>query len=429
MATLVIALFGVILLLCLLLNQSILYALIAGYLLFFCYGLSQKHSFKEMILMSLEGIYQIKKILFVFILIGMITAVWRASGTIPLIIYSSSQLITPALFLLITFLLNCTISFLTGTALGTSATMGIICMSIGNIMGVNEVLIGGAVLSGIYFGDRCSPVSTSALLVCELTKTDIYQNIKQMAKTGFVPFIATCIIYFIAGLTISVPQQTLDILQLFPEHFNLHWVVLLPAFLILFLSLFKIKVIWLMSASILASCILCLFVQQIDIRSLINMMTFGYRTDNTQLAGILNGGGITSMIKVSAIVCISSSYSGIFNKTNILKGLKKSIASSSHRLTTFGSTLMTSFFSAMIACNQTLTIMLTYELCKDLTPQKEDFAITLEDTAVVVAPLIPWSIAAAAPLATISAPSVSIAFACYLYLIPLWRLIRIKKYK
>ena len=41
----------------------------------------------------------------------------------------------------------------------------------------------------------------------------------------------------------------------------------------------------------------------------------------------------------------------------------------------------------------------------------------------VMAPMVPWSIAGAVPLATIAAPTVSLLFACYLYLVPIWNLI------
>lgn len=83
---------------------------------------------------------------------------------------------------LASFLLCSLVSFLTGTAFGTAATMGVICMTMAKSMNVSDVLAGGAILAGIYFGDRCSPVSTSALLVSELTKTDLYENLKGMAK-------------------------------------------------------------------------------------------------------------------------------------------------------------------------------------------------------------------------------------------------------
>ena len=69
----------------------------------------------------------------------------------------------PEVILLASFLLNCGISVLTGTSFGTAATIGVICMSMGVSEGANPLLLGGAILSGAFFGDRCSPFSTSAL--------------------------------------------------------------------------------------------------------------------------------------------------------------------------------------------------------------------------------------------------------------------------
>ena len=74
----------------------------------------------------------------------------------------------------------------------------------------------------------------------------------------------------------------------------------------------------------------------------------------------------------------------------------------------------------MIACNQTLAIMLTQQLCGDLEADPNRVAANLENTAVVIAPLIPWSIAGGVPLASVDAPTVCILTAFYLYLIPLW---------
>lgn len=101
----------------------------------------------------------------------MMTALWRACGTIPYIICHAAKLLRPEVILLASFLLNCGISVLTGTSFGTAATIGVICMSMGVSEGANPLLLGGAILSGAFFGDRCSPFSTSALLVSELTKT------------------------------------------------------------------------------------------------------------------------------------------------------------------------------------------------------------------------------------------------------------------
>ena len=62
--------------------------------------------------------------------------------------------------------------------------------------------------------------------------------------------------------------------------------------------------------------------------------------------------------------------------------------------------------------------MLTDQLGSELEPDASRMALDLENSAVVVAPLIPWSIAGAVPLATIGAPLTSIFASFFLYLVP-----------
>ncbi|KAJ49620.1 NhaC family Na+:H+ antiporter [Clostridium tetanomorphum] len=407
------------LLVCIWCNLSILYALLFGFTLFFLYGLMKNNSVKHMIQMCFKGIKTVKNILIIFFMIGMLTAVWRASGTISFIVYYSTKLIIPKAFILITFLLCCILSILTGTAFGTAATIGIICMTISNAIGANKILVGGAILSGIYFGDRCSPMSTSALLISELTETDIYKNIQLMIKTSIIPFIFTCAIYLISGFLLESKSASLEIKTLFADNFNLHWLTILPAILIIVTSIFKVNVKITMLLSIIVSSIICISIQKVEFTSLIKMFITGYHSSI-----MLNGGGIQSMLKVSAIVCLSSSYASIFEGTGLLEGIKKHINNLSNTITPFGSIAITSFFTSLISCNQTLTIILTHQLCNKVVSDNYQLANSLENTAVVVAPLIPWSIAAAVPLTTISAPTSCILAACYLYILPVYNFFR-----
>ena len=135
------------------------------------------------------------------------------------------------------------------------------------------------------------------------------------------------------------------------------------------------------------------------------------------------GGGIVSMIRVSAIICISSCYSGMFKGTHFLDGIQNMMLQLSNRITVFGSVLLTSILASTIACNQTLAVMLTHQVCDAIVDDKELFASYLENTAIVIAPLMPWSIAISVPLMSINAPAASLLFAFYLYLIPLWELV------
>ena len=144
---------------------------------------------------------------------------------------------------------------------------------------------------------------------------------------------------------------------------------------------------------------------------------------------MLNGGGVFSMLKVAAIVCLSSSYSGIFQKTGLLDRARQAIQQIAMKTTPFAAAVLTSIAASMIACNQTLAIMLTNQLCRQEQEEKEHFAIVLEDTAVVIAPLIPWSIAGNVPLTSSGSPALSVLTAFYLYLVPMWSLIIFKKIK
>lgn len=424
METVTLLLLCIVLISCVVLNISVIYALLAGLALFCIYGRLKGYSWAQMADMIVFGLGTAKNILFVFILIGILTALWRACGTIPMIICYAVRLISPKTIVLTVFLLNCGVSVLTGTSFGTAATMGTVCMTVAASIGINPVLAGGAVMSGIFFGDRCSPVSTSALLVSNITVTDIYTNIRLMLRTALIPFLITCAVYAAMGLLSENAGVSADLRGLFGRAFNLHFSVLLPAGIILTLSAFRVNVRITMSASIIASVFICIFVQQMKVSEVFRFMVTGYAAADPEVGAMLNGGGIASMLKVIAIVCISSSYAGFFQKTEILGNVKKVLVNLNKKITPFGGTLVTSVAAAMITCSQTLAIILTYQLYKDIEPDSQKLAIDLENTAVVVAPLIPWSIAGAVPIAAIGAPYACLLAACFLYLLPAYIFIR-----
>ena len=380
-----------------------------------------------------------------FVLIGVLTSLWRASGTIAFIVAHSTAVIHAATVIPLSFLLCSAMSVLVGSSFASAATMGTICMSLGLSMQANPVMLGGAILAGVYVGDRCSPVSTSALLVKQLTHTNLFNTIARMLSTGAVPFVLSCVVYVAAAVVewlcasggsgfgaaraaVSTNASSItDIGGLFSSAFDLHWLTLVPALLVIVLALLRVDVRLLMLASIAASVAVCVGVQHMEWAELLRLLIFGYHAQNPQVAALLDGGGILSMLTVMATVCISSAYAGIFAETRMLARLQQVIEMLGHRIGACGATMITATCAAALACNQTLTIMLTHQLCGGLYGDDESErsaqAIDLEDSAVVIAPLIPWSIAGAVPLATINAPTLSLAAATFLYLLPLSRML------
>lgn len=423
MEVLTIGIFCALLIICIITGKSILYALLAGLIIFSLYGKKQGYSWRQINRMALQGVWKVKNILLTFILIGMLTALWRQAGTIPAIICYTVHLIKPSTFLLMTFLLNCLISVLTGTALGTAATIGVVCATMASALGIPSWMTGGAILSGVYFGDRCSPVSTSALLVAELTETGIYTNIKNMIKSALAPFTITCILYLTVSIQLHGKTEMPDLGHAFGSEFRLSWIALLPAAVILLLAVMQAGVKIAMIASIVTAIPVCIGLQNMAFTELPELLLNGFHSTDVTVAAMLNGGGITSMLKVGAIVCISSSYSGIFQATGILNGFQKMVCLLADRTKPYFAVLVTSILTSVMACNQTLAIMLTGQLCSRTEPDKLRFANNLEDSAVIIAPLVPWSIACAVPLTAAGAPGYSVLFAVFLYLLPLCDLV------
>ena len=193
--------------------------------------------------MCWEGIAPIAKILGMLALIGVLTGLWRAAGVIPAIVYYAVPLISPGVFLFATFLLNCLVSVLTGTSFGTAATVGSICISMAGAMGAPLFAAGGAALSGAFFGDRCSPISTSALLVADLTGTDFYNNLKRMVKSAAVPFVLTCAVYFALGPLIPASGEAGDMAASLASAFAVGPVVLLPPMIVFALALMRVDIL------------------------------------------------------------------------------------------------------------------------------------------------------------------------------------------
>ena len=418
----ILLLFSVSLIICVILHYSILYALIFGYVLFFAFGLIKGKTPKEMLRYSFHGILSVKNILMIFVLIGSITAVWRACGTIAFIVYYASMFAVPQAMVLICFLLCCFVSFLMGTAFGSAATIGVICMTLANSMNIRVIYSGGAVISGIFFGDRCSPMSSGAHLISGLTHTNVFDNIKTMVKTALIPFIITTVLYGAIGFIIKPGTGSAMTFHIFADYYNLSLFTTIPAVIIILFSLLKIDVKITMAVSCLAGLLCAAFFQHIHPANLIEIVFFGFHPRDMELAKLMAGGGIVSMIRVSAIICISSCYSGMFKGTHFFEGMQRIMQRLSNRITAFGSVLTASVFASAIACNQTLAIMLTHQVCDGLIEDKKNFASYLENTAVVIAPLMPWSIAVSVPLTSIGAPATVLLAACFLYLIPLWNL-------
>ncbi len=421
--SLVLGLFVLVLIVCVAAGVPTAYALVVGLALFCVYAWRVGNSPRRVAAMCWHGIRPIRRILGMLLAVGVLTGLWRASGVIPAIVAYTVPLITPSLFVVMTFLLSCLVSVLTGTSFGTAATMGAICISIAASMDVPLVLAGGAALSGAFFGDRWSPISTSALLVASITGTEFYRNLRNMLRTVAVPTVATCLVFLVAGMFVPASGGSADTVEALRGAFNLNPIVLAPPALVFLLALLRIDILFVLVAGIVSAVPLCMGVQGMGLLEVARTAVLGFAAPSPETSA-LAGGGVASMVSAFGIVCITSTYAGIFEETDLLRGVEGAVGAFAARVSPFAATLGIAVLASAISCNQTLAIMLTHQLSRDLAASAEEHALDLEDSVVLVAGLVPWSIAGGVPLASMGAPVESMALAVFLYAVPLWRLVR-----
>ncbi|WP_028263957.1 Na+/H+ antiporter NhaC family protein [Atopobium fossor] len=418
--TIVLIAFASILISGIIIGTPLLTSLLIGLALFAGYGLWRGHSTQELVRMALSGVKTVSHVLILFAIIGMLTATWRAAGTIPFITSWSAALVKPSTIVVTSFLICCGMSFLCGSSFGAAATAGVACFTIGEIMGANTSVLGGAILSGCFFGDRCSPMSSSAALVGNLTRTNVQENIGRMMRSAAVPLILSCIIFAALGMSNSTATTTPNFSQAFSSTFVLSPIVLIPIVIVLIFSFAHVSVKKTMLVSLASAIAICILVQHMSILDIPSMLLFGFKTSDQTIASMVNGGGIVSMFHLACIVSVASTYSGIFNGTGLLDKLRCTVKKISKRTTPFIGVLLTAIITAIIACDQVVCIMLTAQLCDGCEGSGSALALDIENSSVIIPALVPWSTSVIGILAFVGAPSTSILFALYAILVPAW---------
>ena len=228
--------------LCILLGQSLILAIWVGIAAFAALGLRRGMTVRAMWDAAWEQGRKMCCVIVIYMLIGAITALWRSAGTIAFFIYHGLRIITPQLFLLVTFLLTSFISYALGTSFGVVGTLGVILMALARSGGVSVAITAGTIVAGAYFGDRCSPASSSATLVAAATDTKLYDNLHMMHRTGWLPYLVSLAAY--AALSVTHPLTMVDsgVLDQLSGTFSLSWWTAIPALLILILPLCKVPI-------------------------------------------------------------------------------------------------------------------------------------------------------------------------------------------
>ena len=401
------------------------YGLTISLLLFSFVGLKRNKSIKDLCSLYIAESKRSLPIIYILLLISILISTWLSCGTIPAIVYYSLKYINPNLFILFCFIITSITSFLIGTSFGTVSAIGIPLIIIAQSSNLNLNLVGGAIISGAYFGDRCSPLSSSLLLLCNLTNVELFSYVKKVFFYGIIPTIICILFYFyfsIKNPLISVDYSLTN--DLF-NYFNINLLLLIPALIVILLSLKKVPITKSITISVISAIIISLAIQKTNFFDLLKYMIFGY-TANSSLSDIIKGGGILSMLKTCYIIIISCCLTGFFDGLNIFSGFENYLHKFNlNRTKRFLITLSLSLIIAAIGCSQTIAFILTIEILRNTYEyyNNDDMAMEFSNSAIVTSALVPWCIAALIPTAVLNISNFKfIPYAIFLYIIPLCHL-------
>lgn len=416
---------------CLALGRQLMWAVWLGIAAFAVLGLTRRVPVKAMAAGAWAQGRKMCAVIGIYVLIGAITALWRSAGTIAFFIYHGLQIITPQLFLLVAFLLTSFISYALGTSFGVIGTVGVILMALARSGGVDAAMAAGTIIAGAYFGDRCSPASSSAALVAAATGTALYDNLRRMHRTGWLPYLVSLAVY--AALSVTHPLAAVDagVLAELAAAYRLDWWTVLPAAAILVLPLCRVSIRRSMAVSILAALAVTLWGQGGQLWDVLRDTVLGYRPASGALQQVLAGGGVVSMLSATVLAISTGLYAGLLDSVGVLDGVRHKAAALASRIGRFPACAAVCVLSGMIFCNQSTGAVVSTQLMEETYHRRGggsgELALDIENSGIVLSPLIPWNISVSIPLVMLGADASAIPYEVLLYAIPLCYLLTKKR--
>lgn len=370
----------------------------------------------------------------ILMFIGVMIPAWIGAGTIPVLIYYGLKVISPDAFLITAFLICAVSTLCTGTSWGSAATFGVALMGIGSGLGISAPHTAAAIVCGCIFGDKMSPVSDTVNLSSGTCEVDVYDHIKAVAVATIPGALITLVVFFFlqrgahaGGADASSIQDMLDTLA---AHFNVTplyaLIALIPMLLILVLALLKVHSLATIVISAMVAMLIAVFVQGYGLVDMMAFMNYGFiiETGSEAVDGLLNRGGLQSMMWTVSLGYLGLSYGGILEKTGVLNSLLFSLdAITRNSRNLILSQILTGFIVIMLSASPYVSILIPGRMFiagyDKLGIDRTVCSRTLEHSGICLDPLLPWTLGGVYFAGVLGVDTLAYApYAVMLYVIP-----------
>jgi NhaC family Na+:H+ antiporter len=391
-------------------------------------GFSQNLSFDAILEYIKNAINSTLGAIIILLLIGALAGTWLISGVIPALIYYGLQIAHPSYFLVAASVVCAIISVASGSSWSTIATIGVALLGIGKALGFSEAVVGGAIITGAYFGDKMSPLSDTTNLAAAVSGAQLFDHIRYMFLTTVPSYIINLILFFIIGLNYTPESSAIGLEELntaLVSNFNITPFLFLVPALVVFLIIKKVDPIPALFVGILSAGVQNSYYVLLSAAG----SETSIETGNSALTDLLSSGGMAGMLNTVWLIICAMVFGGAMEAIGALERIAGWLISGVKSLgglvaTTVGSCL----FINLTASDQYLAIVVPGRMYKDAFDAKGlapvNLSRTLEDSGTVTSVLIPWNTCGATQSAVLGVATFAyLPFCFFNYLSPIMSII------
>lgn len=389
----------------------------------------------------------------ILMIIGMVIGTWRQSGIVASMIYYGLKILSPKIFLLATLLICSIVSLATGSSWTTAGTVGVALMGIGTGLGIPSPIIGGAIISGAYFGDKMSPLSDTTNLAPAMAGARLFDHIRHMIYTTGPSYVISAILFLIIGFRFQASGANVAHVALINEvlssEFAISPFLLLVPLTVIIMVILKVPAIPGLFAGAVLGGVTAILTQGARLSEVVHALHYGHASEGLierieeiirsnpaygdlqvadmgtfieKIHDLVVGGGMDGMMGTISLILCAMIFGGVMEKTGMLEALANVIlklARSTGSLV--ATTIATALGMNLLAGDQYLAIVLPGRMFKDAYDKRglapKNLSRVLEDSATLTSPLIPWNTCGAFMIVTLGlAPWTYVPY-CFLNLL------------
>ncbi|MGN0077764.1 MAG: Na+/H+ antiporter NhaC family protein [Coriobacteriales bacterium] len=387
-------------------------------------------SWQEVIDAAVAGIAEAMEAVLILLAIGVLVGTWILSGTVPTLVYYGLGLISPQLFLPITFVVVALLGMVLGSW-GAAGTVGVAFMGIAAALDIPAAMAAGAVIAGAYVSEICSPLADGTNLCAAVAHVSVFDLCRRSLPMVSAACVLCCGAYVLMGAWMADAAsgagaaQVAQLREALSSSFDVGPLELSPLLLAVLCVALRIPAIPVFMLAALAGAIEAVALQGASWAAAVSAATSGpvVSTGHEAIDLLFAAGGLEEMYPTVCIVILVMTFAGIMGRTGLMEAVSGPLAARLRGLRSLCAATVASgaVFNALLPDQYPAIAMSAQMYGKPLQRcglPAQTWANVVNSSAGICSVLVPWNTCAIYMVAVLGVPCTEYlpyALFCFLY--------------